>query len=558
MSLNVVQAPTQPNLTVTRTPNQPTLSPNVTRTPVQPALPPRVNTEPVQPTLSPTIQNKPAQPQISSIGTATNQQPYTAKMTLAEFGQTIKQKYPEYADRGDEEIAHATLIKYPQYQETIYTPSTKTDEGEKGLKGFALGVTKGGIKLAKNVVEGGSYLLGLHNAVKPAIDALVPNENLEAKGTAESIGKAAENIAEFFLPAGLIGKAGKAIEAGASALKLGSKATTAIKLAGKVGLGASEAGGITALQGGNKKEIKTAAVLGGGFTVVGKAIESVLNKLPTTAWTTILKRTPTEAMKNPNLPAQAAKTGLAGISRDSILQKAKSAIQSIEVSLDDVLSTSKGKINTAKVVGYLGDLRDSYAMIPGESSSVKIIDDIAREMFGPFKKGQSMTLLQANELKRKIYEVNAKSYNKGTLEIPAKSEAQKMIAAGLKREIERIVPEAKTLNERQAVYIKIRKALDKAIPRTTGKGIAGTGVGMYDLLLGGIGSGAGALSGNPFLGLGLVALKKTAESPAVLSSASKLLEHFNTLSPTKKLLFYQAIKGLTIKTGTSISAGEGP
>lgn len=54
--------------------------------------------------------------------TQINDQPYTPKMNLAEFGQKIKQKYPEYADISDEELGRATLEKYPEYADRVDTP----------------------------------------------------------------------------------------------------------------------------------------------------------------------------------------------------------------------------------------------------------------------------------------------------------------------------------------------------------------------------------------------------------------------------------------------------
>jgi hypothetical protein len=561
MALKVLSAPV----------NGPTLNPKVQ--PVnQPAFSPKV--APVQqPAFNPQVQSQPQnQPKITSLGTATNQQAYTQKLSLDEFAQTIKQKYPEYADRDNATLAQAMLSKYPQYQDKVYTPVEQPQsQGDNsfghtakemlkfGLSGglYPNDISKGALKGVVSTAYNTTKLLG------KGLEKLtgVKNQNSELNpdlytpsNTAQKTGFYGEQVGEFFLPGGLVSKAGKAADAGIQGLNLGTQATKTLQLAGKAGLGAVESAGITAAQGGDASDVKLAAGLGAGFTVAAKGIESVLKRIPQTAWSSILKRTPTEASKNPKLTQQAAETGLTGFTRQSIANKAQEAIQSIEVTLDDLLNKRSGQINTAKVVGYLGDLRNSYSAIPGEKSSVKAIDDIAGELYESFKSGQPMTLIEANQLKRNIYSVISKSYGKGMLELPAKTEAQKLVAAGLKREIEKVIPEVKTLNEKQAVYIQIKKALDKTIARTEGKGIAGTGVGLYDLLLGGIGTGAGALAGNPFIGLGLVATKKTAESPGVLSATAKLLNHFNQLSPTKKLLFYQALKGMIVEAGTSSSS----
>jgi hypothetical protein len=486
------------------------------------------------------------------------------------LGAAVKAKYPGIYDSMDDGVlGKIVATKYPDIYNEFIDPATALEtsiqqpKGKKGFGGFLTGALKGAASTLNSISRIGQKALQKLTGLEQPV-AQISKDKVTPRGLTEKLGFGAEQIAEFFIPAGAVSKVGKVAETGIEGFnlankvgKVGNLAEDALKLGTKVGLGAGEAAGVTAAQGGDKSDIKLAASLGGGLSVVAKGIESILNKVPQTAWSSILKRTPIEAAKSPLLPKQAVETGLTGLTRDSIANKAQSAIQSIEVTLDDLLSKSSAKINPAKIAGYLGDLRQSYAAIPGEQPSVKVIDNILDDLYSGFKEGKSLSAVEANQLKRDIYSVIAKSYGKGAFEIPAKVEAQKTIARGLKTEIEKVIPEAKTLNERQAVYIQIKKALDKTIARTEGKGIAETGVGLYDLLIGGIGTGAGAATGNPLLGLGVVAVKKTAESPIVLSSTAKLLNYFNTLSPTKKLLFYQAIKGLTIETGIGVK-GDAP
>lgn len=45
----------------------------------------------------------------------------TQKLTIEQFGQTIKQKYPAYASYSDAEVGQKMLEKYPQYQDKIQT-----------------------------------------------------------------------------------------------------------------------------------------------------------------------------------------------------------------------------------------------------------------------------------------------------------------------------------------------------------------------------------------------------------------------------------------------------
>lgn len=50
-----------------------------------------------------------------------------SKQSLAQFGQTIKAKHPEYADLGDEDLGRKVLAKYPQYADMVDSGPTKYD-----------------------------------------------------------------------------------------------------------------------------------------------------------------------------------------------------------------------------------------------------------------------------------------------------------------------------------------------------------------------------------------------------------------------------------------------
>jgi len=162
--------------------------------------------------------------------------------------------------------------------------------------------------------------------------------------------------------------------------------------------------------------------------VIAKGFEKILQSYPRPAWTSILKRTPIDASKNPALPRQAAENGSNWISRQAIASNAQRAIQGVEVTLDDLLSKSDKTINPAKVAGYLNDLRMSYAHIPGEESAVKTIDSVASQLLDRFKQGKPFSLVEANQLKRVSTPLFQKAMEK-SFEIPAKTEAQKIMAS---------------------------------------------------------------------------------------------------------------------------------
>src|SRR3990167_4276813 len=183
-------------------------------------------------------------------------------------------------------------------------------EGAKGIKGFGVGALKGV----------GSTLFGAGQLADIIIPGqLLPKEKpeiLKAKGTAEKIGFGVEQIGEFFLPVGLAAKGVKVGEAAITASKigrsakiateLGKEATTLQKLdkivagVGKLGVragvGAVEAGGITAIQtGGDEKEIVRNALLGGaiplGLTGVSKGIKAFAGPTSRRIETALIKPT---------------------------------------------------------------------------------------------------------------------------------------------------------------------------------------------------------------------------------------------------------------------------
>lgn len=351
----------------------------------------------------------------------------------------------------------------------------------------------------------------------------------------------------------LLSSAGQtAIAVGTAGLAPAASLLGKIVQAGAIGAGL---GGLQAFgEDKNAGEIaKQAAVSGlaggatmGALNVVGSGIGKVINKIPETSWASILKRTPTVAAKNPQLEKQLSKEGIIGTSRSSISNKLGKEIQNIELNISGMLEGKGGQVSIPNVVKSLNSLKSTYSKIPGEKSSVAAIEAIQNEMSS---KGQSISLEAANELKKSIYQVVQKSYGKGLLEVPAKAESQKLLARSLKQEIEKIVPETADLNAREAVFLQAKKAIDKTIARQTGKGIAGTGIGGYDILTG---IGSGLFTGNPVVALGAIGAKKLGESPAVLSTvssgATKLIDMFNNLSPTQKVLFYSGLRGLVTES----------
>jgi hypothetical protein len=275
--------------------NQPTLNPRVVTQPTQPTLNPRVVSNPVQPTLAPRVVSQPQQPQFNPQVQPLQPQPQINVDNSPRYiplGEAVKAKFPGIYDNLESgALGIIVATKYPGVYDQLIQPATEPTEepkGEHGLKGFGLGAVKGALSTVSNV----GHLFGkipevVGNAVgmvSPAAGAAVKSvggigklldpykENFKPQGTAEKIGYGTEQAGEFLIPGGAVGKVGKAADLAVEGLNLGSKATKALQLAGKVGLGAGEAAGITALQGGDNTEVKNAAIFGGLFPIATKAL----------------------------------------------------------------------------------------------------------------------------------------------------------------------------------------------------------------------------------------------------------------------------------------------
>lgn len=425
------------------------------------------------------------------------------------------------------------------------------------IGGFFAGGFKSAVsapfRVAQAIGEGGTAIA---NAITGKnLQTGIPQvpQSLQPNGLPQQIGAGAEQLGELFIPTGLEAKVASKLaeipELAQNAPLIQKIAMGIVKSGAKTLTNAGEFAGKTYLQtGGNASEATKAGMIAGATNPIIEGAGNLLSKIPETTWGSILKRVPTAVSKNPDLESQIAKEGIVGITRPQISATLGRGIQNTELQIADILSNKEGSIATQDVANRLTDLRAKYANIPGEQTSVNAIDNVKQELLD---KGENLSLADANQLKRDIYGVVAKSYGKGLLEVPAKIESQKMIALGLKQELEKAVPELKPLNGKQAIYIQAKNAIDKTIARGTGKGIAGTHIGLYDLMAGGLGE---TQAGIPGIAAG-IAIKKAVESPLTLSGTSfvaqKVLDYFNGLSPTQKVLFYNGLKGLTIKSTQS-------
>lgn len=283
MALQVLSAPTQPTLNqrVQSASTQPTMAPRVVAAPQQPVLAPRVVSQPQQPTLAPLVESQPQGQQtslpvsygkvIDSIVAAKGRgaDSHTILQAIITQNQDKAPVFKEALSRGasPEQIIDKII-------QDNYIPSGQEQPpqpGEKGLKGFAYGAVKGVASTLNSISNVGQKALQTITRVK-APTASLNKEAITPHGTAEKIGFGTEQVAEFFVPAGAVAKGTKAAEVGIDTLKAGKVVRGALKLGTRSAISAGEAAGVTALQGGSKEEVKSAAKFGAAFPFVTKAL----------------------------------------------------------------------------------------------------------------------------------------------------------------------------------------------------------------------------------------------------------------------------------------------
>ena len=185
-------------------------------------------------------------------------------MNVEEFGQQIKQKYPQYSDLSDLELGQKMLTKYPQYQNVMQgdTAKTKVDtflSGHPILKGISnfIGTTGLGKGLAQGIFlkytpEGKEML------------KMIENGEMNYSELEEIIGKGVTNKEII----------GSTIKTAGSIVAFGKPAPTAL---GRIGVGtavgATLGTGQALEQGGTAKQVVKGGAIGAG---VGFAVSGVI------------------------------------------------------------------------------------------------------------------------------------------------------------------------------------------------------------------------------------------------------------------------------------------
>lgn len=399
---------------------------------------------------------------------------------------------------------------------------------------------------------------------------------LEAKGITQKIGKATEQIGEFFIPTPF-GKINAATKAGKALVFAANMLAEGIKF-----------GGITSLQEGEvgqKSEVATE--LGAAFPVAGKILSPVgkyiTAKLPERLYSSIFKtsaddlamqvRTKAFAklqftnpelfnklrnygfIKNINGKVEinltlakealevgmgSAKTGgsLEGMAEYSYLKQFE-----LEARARDVVSKTKSTVNLGtKKTSYLNLLDDLYNNFVeggyGKSGFLQSEAKSAKEMYGAIKatKGTKIAADLALRLRRTIDNLRSTSAFRMSTKLSEKQAIFKSAADNIRGELSKVVG-LKDIMKEYKMYINFADDLIAEGARRGNTKI----VTLFDAIVGG-----SSMSGNvPGSGLGLLATLRTIQTPAILTFIARTLDKMKGISQPIKNVVIPTINDLT-------------
>ncbi len=228
---------------------------------------------------------------------------------------------------------------------------------------------------------------------------LLSDENLEAKGFAQSFGKGAEQIGEFFIPAGKVNAVEKLLASGAKlkaanlAPIVGEKLANIIgrvsSLGTKMGVRATEGGGVITLQsGGDKEQVKTASKVGAAFPPVTAVGGKVLSKVGqygsgfAKRLAGALSGRGTAVIDEIAADPKAALEGLMGESVDVLTKDAK-FLKEAAVGMKEGASKEY-----SRVLNVLQDIYENEGKSFDKGTEINKITDAIQEKFGITKKGK--------------------------------------------------------------------------------------------------------------------------------------------------------------------------
>lgn len=161
-----------------------------------------------------------------------------------------------------------------------------------------------------------------------------------------------------------------------------------------------------------------------------------------------------------------------------LLEIARNKLTSLEDELQRILDNpalSEARITRKQIEPYLSDLITTKKGIPGLASDANKIEGIIRSI------PKELTLQEANQMKRRIYEELRDIAYRLDAKLGVKSSALKQIARGLKTEIENTVggTVVNDINRKLSIYGRLENSMSDQLARE----MRNNGIGLTDAIL---------------------------------------------------------------------------
>jgi hypothetical protein len=408
-------------------------------------------------------------------------------MTLGELGAKIKQKYPQYQNVPDEELAKQIIEKYPVYKQYITeTPTTTQTTASaaqqyrpKGvLEKVTGGATKAGKFLGMKPFGKGIALTlmripGLRRVIAPEVAKL---EEKISKGSATP--EELKAYSEIFGGPEVGGMAPTGRQIIGSALQTGLLATapavpTGTTLGSRVGIGAG-IGAVSGLARGleaekelTPTELAKTTTIGGAVGAVTSAIlygiEKGLQKLGQRLYQSIVRynRDPEGASET---LVKDRIIGTASQLKDKIDKK----INIYEKALQTYLKNTQQKVTQERIIqealnqAKLMTRPELQELFNEEAFRGNIQSGL--EKLGLDLGKKELTLAQVNALRREIdRKLGDRAFQKAFEELPTTKEALMALRKGLENIVKTEIPETSALFAEYAPYVETSKALAQTI-----------------------------------------------------------------------------------------------
>jgi len=176
------------------------------------------------------------------------------------------------------------------------------------------------------------------------------------------------------------------------------------------------------------------------------------------------------------------------------LEKLAGVTKSIQDTVDTAVTGATGDVSKSSIVGNLVQLRDRAisGKLAGYKEYVKGIDSVIEEIATHPTVGDKFTVQQAQAFKKDIYKTIRSSYESAKrTQTPmsqidsAKVQAYRKVASSLREEIEKIIPEIKTLNDRERRALNLQDSLERAVNRINNWDVIGLSEPLVGVILGG-------------------------------------------------------------------------